>query len=84
MSARIVMKLLVEKREQIEDDWIRLSFRHSVRPHLPAWTPGAHVDLRLEDGIVRQYSLTSDPDDLSLYSIIVQLHYCQLLQIKRR
>lgn len=66
------MKLLVERREQIEDDWIRLSFRHSVRPHLPAWTPGAHVDLRLEDGIIRQYSLTSDPDDLSLYSIIVK------------
>ena len=28
---------------------------------LPAWSPGAHVDLTLGDGLVRQYSLCGDP-----------------------
>lgn len=30
---------------------------------LPAWTPGAHVDLLLAPDLVRQYSLCGDPDD---------------------
>ncbi|MFF3286633.1 PDR/VanB family oxidoreductase [Streptomyces sp. NPDC003023] len=30
---------------------------------LPAWEPGAHVDLRLPGGTVRQYSLNGSPDD---------------------
>ncbi len=25
---------------------------------LPAWTPGAHIDLHLPCGLIRQYSLT--------------------------
>ncbi|MGP6170043.1 PDR/VanB family oxidoreductase [Microbacterium sp. A196] len=36
---------------------------------LPAWTPGAHIDVLLGNGIVRQYSLSSDPYDLSSYRI---------------
>lgn len=28
---------------------------------LPAWTPGAHIDLVLPNGLVRQYSLAGDP-----------------------
>ncbi|TCD19982.1 oxidoreductase [Pseudomonas sp. IC_126] len=31
------------------------------------WLPGAHVDLRLPDGLVRQYSLVSRPADGHLY-----------------
>lgn len=30
---------------------------------LPAWTPGAHVDLVLPSGLIRQYSLCGEPDD---------------------
>ncbi|MFJ9388969.1 PDR/VanB family oxidoreductase [Nocardioides sp. NPDC101246] len=30
---------------------------------LPPWTPGAHVDLVLGDGLVRQYSLCGSPSD---------------------
>ncbi len=29
---------------------------------LPAWEPGAHVDVLLPSGLVRQYSLCGDPD----------------------
>ena len=30
---------------------------------LPAWTPGAHIDVELPGGLVRQYSLCGDPAD---------------------
>lgn len=36
---------------------------------LPAWQPGAHIDLLLGDGMVRQYSLCGDPADRSAYRI---------------
>lgn len=38
---------------------------------LPAFTAGAHVDLVLADGLVRQYSVWSDPSDRFRYCIAV-------------
>lgn len=38
---------------------------------LPRWKPGAHVDVHLPSGKVRQYSLCGDPDDASAYRIAV-------------
>ncbi|NHN87224.1 PDR/VanB family oxidoreductase [Acetobacter conturbans] len=38
---------------------------------LPAWEAGAHVDLFLGDGLVRQYSLCGDPADRSCYRLAV-------------
>lgn len=38
---------------------------------LPEWTPGAHVDLILPSGLVRQYSLCGDPKDRHTYRIAV-------------
>ncbi|MFC9397087.1 PDR/VanB family oxidoreductase [Streptomyces sp. NPDC057027] len=40
---------------------------------LPAWQPGAHVDLVLPSGLVRQYSLCGDPADLSAYTVATRL-----------
>jgi tetrachlorobenzoquinone reductase len=36
---------------------------------LPRFEPGAHVDLRLPDGTLRQYSLCGDPSDRSHYRL---------------
>ena len=72
MNARIIMPLVVEEREELAPDIVRLRLRHKLKPQLPAWTPGAHVDIRLPDGKTRQYSLTSDPADLSCYAITVK------------
>jgi len=36
---------------------------------LPAWTPGAHIDVIVGNGLTRQYSLSSDPADLSTWRI---------------
>ncbi|MET8975465.1 PDR/VanB family oxidoreductase [Streptomyces sp. NPDC004539] len=40
-----------------------LSLRHPLGEPLPAWEPGAHVDLLLAPGLERQYSLCGDPAD---------------------
>ena len=40
---------------------------------LPRYTPGAHVDVTVPGGIVRQYSLCGDPADRSSYLIAVKL-----------
>jgi vanillate O-demethylase ferredoxin subunit len=50
-----------------------ITFRHPRRAHLPAPEPGAHVDLHLPDGRVRQYSLCGDPDDDRTYTIAVRI-----------
>ena len=39
---------------------------------LPVYTPGAHIDLVLKNGLVRQYSLCGDPEDHSRYLIAVK------------
>jgi ferredoxin-NADP reductase len=39
---------------------------------LPAFEPGAHIDLTLPDGTLRQYSLCGDPRDTSHYRIGVR------------
>ncbi|GAA4393502.1 PDR/VanB family oxidoreductase [Tsukamurella soli] len=38
---------------------------------LPRWSPGAHVDVHLPSGTVRQYSLCGDPADRRSYRIAV-------------
>ncbi|MFZ2173255.1 MAG: PDR/VanB family oxidoreductase [Rhodococcus sp. (in: high G+C Gram-positive bacteria)] len=38
---------------------------------LPAWTPGAHLDVILPSGKVRQYSICGDPDDRTAYTVAV-------------
>ncbi|NUS93616.1 MAG: oxidoreductase [Nocardia sp.] len=40
---------------------------------LPAWLPGAHLDVFLPSGRRRQYSLCGDPRDRSSYRIAVRL-----------
>jgi ferredoxin-NADP reductase len=38
---------------------------------LPEWQPGAHLDIVLPSGMVRQYSLCSDPGNLQRYRLAV-------------
>jgi len=61
----------VVQRDQEADDVIslRLAPRHADR--FPLWEPGAHIDVVLDDGLVRQYSLCGDPEDTSSYRIAV-------------
>lgn len=49
---------------------VRLTRIESDRA-LPAWEPGAHIDVYVPDGSTRQYSLCGNPRDLSSYDIAV-------------
>jgi ferredoxin-NADP reductase len=72
MSARLIMKLEVAGARLVTPDVLHLTLVHPSKPELPAWEPGAHVDLRLPDGRVRQYSLCGDPTDRTRYDIAIK------------
>lgn len=38
---------------------------------LPSWAPGSHIDVEIRPGLVRQYSLCSDPGDRDRWRIAV-------------
>ncbi|GAB88546.1 PDR/VanB family oxidoreductase [Gordonia rhizosphera] len=38
---------------------------------LPTWEPGSHVALQLPGGLVREYSLCSDPEDTARWTVAV-------------
>ena len=44
-----------------------------VAGELPGFQPGAHLDVHLPNGLVRQYSLTNGPDLTNIYRIGVKL-----------
>ncbi|WP_433205913.1 PDR/VanB family oxidoreductase [Nocardia sp. CA-107356] len=54
------------------DEVVSLTLCDPDGADLPAWTPGAHIDVFLPSGRQRQYSLNSDPDDRSCYRIAVR------------
>ncbi|WP_433716556.1 PDR/VanB family oxidoreductase [Nocardia sp. CA-084685] len=60
---------LVEKRA-LAEGVVELVFEPE-NGHTPEWEPGAHVDIHLPNGLVRQYSLCGDPDDRESLRIAV-------------
>lgn len=72
MAARLIMKLDVTEVHPLAGGVRRYVMRHPRRPELPLPEAGSHVDLRLPDGRVRQYSLCGDPADSSRYVIAVK------------
>jgi ferredoxin-NADP reductase len=64
------LRLLLASRETIADGVVRLRLEGD---RLPGWEPGAHLDLVLPSGLVRQYSLCGDPGDSSSYTIATRL-----------
>ncbi len=46
---------------------------HPVSGVLPTFQPGAHIDVHLPNGLVRQYSITNGPADTAFYRIGVKL-----------
>lgn len=45
----------------------------SIDGQLPTFHPGAHIDVHLPNGLVRQYSLTNGPGELGHYRIGIKL-----------
>ncbi|MFJ8357709.1 PDR/VanB family oxidoreductase [Streptomyces sp. NPDC093984] len=64
-------ELVVDRREPAAEGVIALTLRHPLGEELPAWEPGAHVDVLLGPGLERQYSLCGDPADRQAWRIAV-------------
>lgn len=63
MGAESETEVFVEGRAELADGVVGLTLRAVDGGTLPSWRPGAHIDVVLGDGLVRQYSLCGDPND---------------------
>lgn len=64
-------ELVVASREFAAEGVLALTLRHPLGEPLPAWEPGAHVDLVLGPELERQYSLCGDPADRGAWRVAV-------------
>jgi ferredoxin-NADP reductase len=71
MSDAYEAELVVARRESAADGVLALTLRHPLGEQLPAWEPGAHIDVVLGPGLERQYSLCGDPADRTAWRIAV-------------
>ncbi|MGI5229742.1 PDR/VanB family oxidoreductase [Actinoallomurus sp. CA-142502] len=65
-----VLELRVEQLRREADGVLSVTLADPDGGLLPAWEPGAHIDLELP-GLVRQYSLCGDPADRFTYTVAV-------------
>lgn len=71
MITKNAQQLVVRRATWEADGVMSLELVDGHGGELPGWEPGAHLDLVLPSGRVRQYSLCGDPDDPSRYRIAV-------------
>ncbi|WP_329596779.1 PDR/VanB family oxidoreductase [Streptomyces pseudovenezuelae] len=71
MSDAYEAELVVDRRDSAADGVLALTLRHPLGEQLPAWEPGAHIDVVLGPGLERQYSLCGDPSDRTSWRIAV-------------
>ncbi|WUR78923.1 PDR/VanB family oxidoreductase [Streptomyces phaeochromogenes] len=64
-------ELVVERRDLAAEGVLALTLRHPLGEELPAWEPGAHIDVVLGPGLERQYSLCGDPADRRSWRVAV-------------
>lgn len=72
MTARLIQKLRVVAVQASTPEVMLYTLEHPRKPMLPDWAPGAHVDLRLPDGRMRQYSLCGEPGAQRQWQIAVK------------
>lgn len=65
------LKLEVLERRELTAEVVQLRLGSVGGPGLPAWEPGAHIDIHLPNGMTRQYSLCGSPDDRSSWTVAV-------------
>lgn len=70
-SEKDELDVMVTGRETLADGVVRLALARPEGRPLPAWAPGAHIDLLLAPGLERQFSLCGDPADRSVFRVAV-------------
>ncbi|WP_433714453.1 PDR/VanB family oxidoreductase [Nocardia sp. CA-084685] len=69
---RLTLVVTGRRIEAQDQDVVSLRLESPDARALPAWRPGAHLDLELPSGRLRQYSLCGDPADTRAYRIAVR------------
>jgi ferredoxin-NADP reductase len=70
-SSRLLShRLTVAARTDVADGVVALTLAPEAGTRLPAWSPGAHIDLECGD-VSRQYSLCGDPEDRGALRVAV-------------
>ncbi len=69
---RAALRVQVARKWQVAADVAGFDLV-SIAGQLPTFQPGAHIDVHLPNGLVRQYSLTNGPGELDRYRIGVKL-----------
>jgi vanillate O-demethylase ferredoxin subunit len=64
-----LLKVVVRKREEQGEGVVVLDLSDPTGQPLPAFEAGAHVDIHLKTGLVRQYSLCGDPANAGAYRL---------------
>lgn len=65
------LALEITSRTLLAPDIVRLDLARADGGDLPRFTAGAHIDILIDDGLVRQYSLCNDPAERHRYQIAV-------------
>jgi ferredoxin-NADP reductase len=72
-SDRTRMLRVVDRQTVAHDEnVVALTFAAADGEPLPRWHPGAHIDVHLPSGRLRQYSLCGDPEVSDVYRIAVR------------
>lgn len=61
----------VAARRELASGILEVTLRAADGGDLPPWSAGAHIELLLPNGLIRQYSLCGDPYDLRVRRIAV-------------
>jgi reductive dehalogenase len=64
-----VIQVEITTAEKMTDDVTKYEFAALDGSDLPAWTAGAHLDIVIAPGFLRQYSMSGDPANRSVYQI---------------
>jgi vanillate monooxygenase ferredoxin subunit len=65
------MKVFIKSKKVEADDIVSLELVSVEGNSLPPFDAGAHIDLHLPDGLVRQYSLCNPPNETHRYLVAV-------------
>ncbi|CUX65135.1 Vanillate O-demethylase oxidoreductase [Agrobacterium tumefaciens str. Kerr 14] len=66
------LAVIVARRQLLCENVVMLELEAASDGLLPAFAAGSHIDIHLPDGLVRQYSICSDPGERHRYRIAIR------------
>ena len=67
-----MMPLRVTRNDKIADGINLIEFRDLNGKELPEFSAGAHIAIRVPNGLLRKYSLCNDPGERDRYQVAVK------------